>query len=575
MAILELRGAMQEPEPTATNALMKAGEALMRSSWDEARQLFETSLALEETPEALEGLGVAASWLDDPDTATNARERAYRGYRKRGSRLEAARVAMTIGMMHLGFMGAPDIARGWLRRAGHILEDLDRTPVHGWVTLGEGFIAVIHDKDSARGFELSQEAVKVGRELGDVHLEMMATGQAGLCMVLGGKVRDGMPLLDEAVAAALGGELSDPSVIVNTCCYMVTACQRVRDYDRAAQWAQRTMDYCRDWTDRSTFSYCRSEGAAALIWQGKWDEAERELLSTLGEIAPTKPALAVIASARLADLRRRQGRFDDARALLDEVGADALRGAFGHQILLERAFLALDRGDETGASDLAERYLRMVPPGLPLERLDALAAFALARLRVGDNEGARAALGELEDVAGNLGTDAVKGMAAFTRGGAAVAASDLQEARRALEDAVELFERSRGVQESGRARLELARVLAELDRREAAQDEARVALTALSTLGAAADVTAAQEILKRLGVPAGHRTTGGAVLTEREIEILRAIAQGLSNQEIASSMFLSVRTVERHISNIYAKVGAHGKAARAAAAAYAHTHGLA
>jgi DNA-binding CsgD family transcriptional regulator/predicted negative regulator of RcsB-dependent stress response len=560
--------------PTSTDALARAGEALMRGSWQEARELFETSLSLEETPEALEGLGVAASWLDDAETSDNVRERAYRAYRERGDRLGAARVAMSIAMTHIGFLGAPAVSRGWLRRASGLLQDLDRTPIHGWIALGEGFIAVVYDKDAAKGRELSEEAAKLGRALGDVHLEMMATGQAGLCMVLAGKVREGMPLLDEAVAAAIGGELTDPSVITNTCCYMITACQRVRDYDRAAQWARKTMDYCRDWTDRTTFSYCRSETAATLIWQGRWEEAEHELRSTLTELGGSKPSIGAMASARLADLRRRQGRFDDARALLDEIGSEPLRGAFGPEILLARALLALDRGDHADAADLAERYLRRVPREVPPERLDAAAALALARLRVGDVAGADDALSELEEVAERLGTEAIKATAGFVRGVAALGTGDLDAARRSLEDAVDLYERSGGIQESGRARLELARALAELDRPDAAEHEARLALTALSTLGAVADAQAAEKALKRLGAVPGRRTEGGAVLTDREAEILRSLAQGRSNQEIASTLFLSVRTVERHISNIYAKVGAHGKSARAAATAFAHTHGL-
>ena len=569
------QGPVQEATPGSPETLARAGEALSRGSWQEARELFETSLAMEETPEGLEGLGVAAIWLDDAQTADEVRERAYRAYRRRGARLEAARVAMTIAMTHLGFLGAPAISRGWLRRAKALLEDLDPTPIHGWVALGEGFIAVVYDKDAAAGRLLSEAAAKMGRDLGDIHLEMMATGQAGLCMVVAGDVKQGMPLLDEAVAAAIGGELSDPSVITNTCCFMITACQRVRDYDRAAQWAQKAMDYCRDWSDRSTFCFCRSEAAATLIWRGKWDQAEQELRGALSELAGSKPSISAMASTRLAELRRRQGRFDDARALLDEIGAEPLRGAFGPEILLGRALLALERGDHSGASDLAERFLRRVPPELPTERLDALAAFALARLREGHSPGAGHALTELEEVAKGIGTDAVSGTAALVRGIAAFTNGDLNQARRALEDAVDLYQRSGGVQDSGRARLELARVLEELDRRDAAEHEARQALMTLSTLGAAADVAAAEDWLKRLGARPGRRASGGAVLTEREAEILGRIAQGLSNQQIAEALFLSVRTVERHISNIYAKVGAHGKAARAAATAYAHTHGLA
>jgi ATP/maltotriose-dependent transcriptional regulator MalT len=404
---------------------------------------------------------------------------------------------------------------------------------------------------------------------------MMAMGQTGLCMVHAGDVRGGMPLLDEAIAAAIGGELTDKGVIINTCCYMITACQRVRDYDRAAQWARKAMDYCKDWTDRTTFSFCRSEVAVTLMWRGRWQEAETELSSTLSELGGSPPSIAARASARLADLRRRQGRFDDARALLDEIGSEPLSGAFGPEILLSRALLALDRGDLSGASDLAERYLRRVPREVPPERLDGVAVFALARLRAGDRTAADDSLAELEEVARGLGTDAVRATADFIGGVAAVAEGDPEGARRSLEDAVDLYERSGGVQESGRARLELARVLAELDRRDAAEHEAKVALNALSRLGAAADTAAAEDTLKRLGSRASPRTEGGAVLTERETEILREIARGLSNQEIAQTLFLSVRTVERHISNIYAKVGAHGKAARAAATAYAHTHGLA
>lgn len=182
---------------------------------------------------------------------------------------------------------------------------------------------------------------------------------------------------------------------------------------------------------------------------------------------------------------------------------------------------------------------------------------------------------ELEEVAEGISTDAVRATAEFIRGVAALTSGELDAARRCMEDAVDLYERSGGVQESGRARLELARVLGQLERPEAAEHEARLALAALSTLGAMADAEEAEKALKRLGAVPARRTEGGAILTDREAEILRSIAQGMSNQEIASALFLSVRTVERHISNIYAKVGAHGKAARAAATAYAHTHGLA
>ncbi|MGH2712064.1 MAG: hypothetical protein ACRDH9_12795 [Actinomycetota bacterium] len=245
---------MEKARPTSDETLARAGEALERGSWQEARELFEASLAEAETPEALEGVGLAASWLADIEASDKARERAYAIYRERGDRMQAGAVALSIAMTHIGFMGAPAIARGWLRRAAGLVEDVDPNPMHGWIALGEGFITLVYDKDAAKGRELSERAAELGRSFSDVHLEMMATGQTGLCMVHAGDVVGGMPLLDEAIAAAIGGELTDKGVITNTCCYMITACQRVRDYDRAGQWARKAMDYCRDWTDRTTYS---------------------------------------------------------------------------------------------------------------------------------------------------------------------------------------------------------------------------------------------------------------------------------------------------------------------------------
>jgi tetratricopeptide (TPR) repeat protein len=133
---------LAEPNVTSTDTLTRANEAVGRGSWEEARDLFQRSLAVEETPEALEGLGVAASWLDDADAAAEARERAYRLYRRRGDRLEAGRVAVSLAMAHLEFLGEPAPASGWLRRAHRVLEGLDPTPLNGWIALGEG-LAVI------------------------------------------------------------------------------------------------------------------------------------------------------------------------------------------------------------------------------------------------------------------------------------------------------------------------------------------------------------------------------------------------------------------------------------------------
>ncbi|MGH2950035.1 MAG: response regulator transcription factor, partial [Solirubrobacteraceae bacterium] len=168
---------------------------------------------------------------------------------------------------------------------------------------------------------------------------------------------------------------------------------------------------------------------------------------------------------------------------------------------------------------------------------------------------------ELRSIADAVATDAVRAPAALAEGLLAAAATDNQAARRSFEDAVDLYERSGAPFDAAGARFELARTLRALERYAAAEDEARSATRTLGRLGAALE----------------RRTDGSYPadgLTLREREVLRLLAQGRSNQEIAAELVLSVRTVERHISNIYAKIGASGRTARAAAASYAGSLGI-
>ena len=187
---------------------------------------------------------------------------------------------------------------------------------------------------------------------------MLAQASLGFAMVCEGDIAEGMRLLDEATAAAVAGEMTDPDAIVTTCCYLISACERVRDYDRAAQWCDRAIRLADRWSYRFMFAYCRTHYAGVLIWRGAWPEAEAELEAATGELAATFPAMAAEGIARLAELRRRQGRIEEAHALLDRLDTHPLRALGSKLALLGRAALALDRGDPTAAIDLAERFLR-------------------------------------------------------------------------------------------------------------------------------------------------------------------------------------------------------------------------
>lgn len=508
-----------------TTALAEGGEALRRGDWTAAREAYERALEQEETAEGLEGLGLAAWWLDDAATTFDARERAYRMYAEAGDSCSAARVAIAIAWDYEAFRGELAVANGWLQRARRQLEGQDLAPEHGWLALREGEIAL--RSDTGEGRRLAAEGAAVGQTLGSLDLQMTGLALEGLALVSEGAVNEGMRLLDEATAAAVSGELTDLNAIGWTCCRLIAACERVGDYDRAVQWCGRMTEFARRWQMRPFFAVCRAQYASVLLERGSWHEAESTLLEATGELAATRPALAVAAVVRLGELRRRQGRSGEAAALFAQAEAHPLS-------LLGRAELALDQGDREGAEDLARSFLRRIPSEDRLERAAGLDL--LVRIDP-SSERARAALAELQELARHVATPPLQAAAAFAE---ALVTEDSER----MEEAIDLFQRSGQPFEAARAQLELARLTGE-DRHERAANEA----------------------LAKLGV----RRDRPGVLTRRELEVLRLVAEGLSDPEIAVRLVLSEHTVHRHVANIRSKLR---QQSRAAAAAYAARAGL-
>jgi ATP/maltotriose-dependent transcriptional regulator MalT len=463
-------------------------------------------------------------------------------------------MAYWLAIAAYNFRGDPAVMGGWLARAQHLLEGLEPGAEGASIAAFSAHLALLVDHDSQRARTLCSEAVALGRESGATDLEMLALGLDGLALVTQGEVKEGMRRLDEATAAATSGELTDPMAIENVCCYLIYACKRVRDFDRAGQWCERVKAIAERWSDRQMFATCRVHYADVLVWRGAWAEAESELERAAREFGAAGPHKAADAAVRLAELRRRQGRLGEAEELL--------RGADRHPLApLVRSALALDRGDAEQARDLAERYLRRIPADERTERVPGLELVVRARLALADREAAAGVVFELRSIADAVATDALRAPAALAEGLLAFADGDREAARRNLEDAVDLYERSGARLDAARARVELARTLRALERFAAAQDEAQAAARTLRELGAEPE-------------RAGDGGSSPDGLTLREREVLRLLAQGRSNQEIAAELVLSVRTVERHISNVYGKIGASGKAARAAAASYAANVGL-
>ncbi len=509
-------------------------QALAAGDWERACAAFESALADDaRSAEAQEGLGWALYWLDDGEASLAARECAYRIYLDRGDKRSAARIATGIAVDATEFRGMA-VANGWLQRARKLLGDVELSAEHGYLALWEGHFARMEDHDLGAAHERTSAAHDVARKLGLDDLELLASALEGLIKVTEGNVRDGMRQLDEATAAAVSGELTDLDAVAATCCMLVHACERVRDYDRAAQWGERIEALARRWRVGSVFALCEAEHAAMMIGRGEWSEAERQLSHSLSTLETKRPLLAGTAIVQFADLRRRQGRIEEAVDLYRRVESNTLA-------ILGLATIALDAGDADRCADLVERLRRRPMAEKWVERAMAMELLVRARSDLD-------AMNELRDIASKVGTEMILAITASAE--AAIAADDATR-RRQLEDARDHFERCGAPWEAARTRLRLADTLRALGRDSAARDESAAARAAFA----------------RLGVVEPKRDSP---LTPRETEVLSLVARGMSDKEVAGALRLSEHTVHRHVANILAKLNAPSRAAAVAMAYSGH-----
>jgi DNA-binding NarL/FixJ family response regulator len=532
------------------DALAEGRAALWRGSWREARARFEAALAVEESPAAYEGLGVAARFLLDGDGAVAAHERGYRLAREHGETAEAARLAVQLALDAYGF-GRVAEANGWTERALLLTEETGATESRALALGVRAHLAMVARNDPVEALRLAGQALETARAAGSTDVELLVLALEGLALVCIGSVAEGMGRLDAAVAAAVAGELREIDLAEQVCCYLIDACKRVRDFDRAAEWCGRVAEIARRFDDRFTFAVCRVHHADVLISQGAWAAADDTLVKAVtaySEFAPWKLADSVV---RRAELRRRQGRLDEAREMLSECEGHRLHD-------LHAGRLALDLGEAGAALESARRFLRRVGSGDRFERVAGLELLVGAALASGLREEAREAADEIRSTAAAVGTRPLQAAALLAEARVAAADGDFHRAQASFEDAAASFEAAGSQYEAGLSSLGAAEALRAAGKAEAAVAAERRGRTLLASLG----------------IVGKTRPTGGGVLSDREREVLVLLAQGRSNDEIAGALVLSPRTVERHVANIYRKLRLTGRSARAAAASWSHAHGI-
>jgi DNA-binding CsgD family transcriptional regulator/tetratricopeptide (TPR) repeat protein len=563
----------------SAGALRRGRRALDEGDWGEARRLLRDAATASGnegtagTAAAWDGIGLASYWLDDGDAAIDAHEQAFAAYREAGERRAAARMAVWLVDDDLTFRGAPSIANGWLERAGRLLEGEASCPERAWLEIYRGHVLLMVDKDPDGARAAAAEALRLAIECGADEAELVAIALEGLARVSGGDVAGGMPRLDEASAAAITRDLGDLNAAAWACCYLIHGCEEVRDFPRAAEWCERVSEYCARHGLEPMFATCRMHYASVLTWQGRWADAEAELTRTVQKARASRPPMVRAGTVRLGELRRRQGAWDEAAALFGE--------AAGHPLAtLGLANLALDRERYEQSADMAQRFLRGVPADHRPDRADGLLTLARASAGAGDVAAAEAAADELRGIAERVDTPPLQGAAAFAEGALRQAQGRLDDARRRLEDAVDAYDRGATPLESAQARIALSRVALRLGHRQAAIRESEAAAATLDGLGAAAAARAARDVAERaregspagpggpaIDPPPGETGPDPGPLSDREVEVLRLVAEGLSNREVGDRLYISPHTVKRHVANILTKMDLPSRAAAAAEAA--------
>jgi DNA-binding CsgD family transcriptional regulator len=532
--------------------------ALGLGDWQGARTAFQATLADGETAEALEGLGWAGHMLSEDRLTIDARERAYRGYLDRGDRSSAARIASLLAADCLMFRGEAAVANGWLQRAHSLIDDLEPGLDHGWLAIHEGHIAVSLVEDTAKARQLAARAVQLGRAFNAPELEMLGLGLEGRALVSDGELEEGMRRLDEATTVALHGEARLLYCVAWACCYLISACERVRDYERAAEWCDRVGDFCGR-HDIFLLNICRAHYASVLSWQGRWDEAETQLTEAVGGLRASRPPMVGDALARLGELRRRQGRLNEAEELFARAESHTIS-------LLGRAQLALDRDQPAEAAELADRYLRRFPERGRVERSAGLEVGVRAFAGCGELERSEDALSELRGISTRAKTRPIQAAVYASEGTLAAARGDHNAARCSFEDAIDLLAACDAPFEAGRVRLDLAATLRAQGRQDRARREIEVAIAAFREIGAEAECARAEAMLEK------RRNAGPAMdgplarLSARELEVLGLVAEGLTNHDIAQRLVLSEHTVNRHVANILGKLGLNSRTAAASLA---------
>jgi DNA-binding NarL/FixJ family response regulator len=544
----------------ADEALERGREAYAGEAWGDA---FASLTAADGVAplgaEDLERLAQSAAMLGRGDDYVAGLERAHHAHLDAGDGPRAARCAFWIGHALL-FRGERARAGGWFGRAQRVLDRDGRDCVeHGYLLIPR-WLEQMGRGDFEAGRLTAAEAAAIAERFGDADLHWIAVDEQGRALVKLGRVPEGLRLVDEVLVAAGAGELT-PMATGIVYCNTIAFCRDAYELRHAREWTEALSRWCGRQPQMVDHNgVCLVHRAEVMQLQGAWGEAleaarraaERFTAGLMDQLACGK------AFYRQGEVHRLRGEGDAAEAAFREASR------WGCEPQPGLALLRLAQG-RAGAAAAAIRRL-LSETTLPLRRADLLPACVEIMLATGDVEAARGGARELAGTARRQGSDALAAMAAHAQGAVALAEGDAAAALGALRAAGQAWQELDAPYEAARVRALVGLCCRSLGDEDTGALELEAARGVFAALGAAPDLARIDALASEAGT---RRDTHG--LTARELEVLRLVAAGRSNREIAAALVISEHTVARHLQNIFAKLGV---SSRTAAGAFAFAHEL-
>lgn len=555
-----MRGAGEQANglrPILRAELEKGRDCFEHRAWADAFDAFsrvdrETVLGAED----LERMAISASLTNRDLDALRAYDRAHRAFVEADDCARAVRAAFWLGFRLAG-RGEMGPATGWFARARRLLQREGTDCVeHGYL-----LIPIIEQKlaeaDHDTALREARAAAEIAERFQDADLLAAALHLQGRALIGKGAVADGLALLDEAMIAVVEDELS-PLMTGLIYCSVIETCHDIYALDRAQEWTSALAAWCSSQPQIVAFTgSCLVHRAEAMQLAGAWSdatlEANRACERFLDGFDPQPPAPAFY---QRAEMHRLKGDLDSAEQ-------DYRRASeFGHDPQPGLSLLRLAQGRKKGALATMRRVLSTCED--PLQRAHLLPAYADIALAAGEAGEAEQACRELEDVAANFKSVVLSAMADQTRGAVALASGDPEAALVALHPAFSVWQAMEAPYQAARVRTQIGSACRALGDIDGAELELAAAKATFEQLGAVPDLRRVEELMAR-------RPAGPQGLTRRELQVLRLLAGGKTNKAIAGELFLSERTIERHVGNIFAKLDLPS---RAAATAWAYEHNL-